>query len=372
MNHVFEMKGSFTNTDIIEIFSMILKSDHNNCSLELTIGEYSKKIVIRKNKIVFIYSNDPGETFYKYINNNSDLKESELEKAVSFGIENRSRLGKALVELDLINYEELWGFVSQHQETLLENILGSESGEYSLDYGFEELSENIELNIPIEKIILERIRNSGYSEYITRKFEIVNEIFIINKNYELPESIQPYEKHILDLCIKYRDMDKILNLSELKDGDTLKYIYYFHLVNILSTEKAPERVGNSKEDYLYSNISFSSYEEALKHYNIKFEMIYKILSKEIGPVAISILSNSLDDIRENLPVFLKGAEINKNGKLSDKKILKKVWYHDFENHSSEFVRGLEEILYAQIYSVKKNLGVDYENQILRWLKGIGN
>ncbi|MCK5222220.1 MAG: hypothetical protein KAR14_11620, partial [Candidatus Aminicenantes bacterium] len=66
------------------------------------------------------------------------------------------------------------------------------------------------------------------------------------------------------------------------------------------------------------------------------------------------------------------AEIDKNGRLIDKKILKKVWYHDFENHSSEFVRGLEELLYAQIFAVKKNLGIDYENQILRWLKGTGN
>ena len=195
---------------------------------------------------------------------------------------------------------------------------------------------------------------------------------ISNKNPELPADILPFEQHVLNLCIKLRNMDMILKESELKEKDTLKYIYYFYLIDVLSTEK-PSKIGeNLKEDYLSMNISFSSYEEALKHYNIKFEMIYKIISKEIGPVALSILSNSIDDIRDNLPVFLKGAEIDKNGKLIDKKILKKVWYHDYENHSSEFVRGLEELLYAQIFAVKKNLGIDYENQILRWLKGTGN
>lgn len=372
MNYVSEMNGSLSDTDIIEIFSMILKSDRNTCSLKLIIKGYSKEILIKKNKITFIYSDDPGDTFYKYIINNSDLEESDLKKADSSETENRSRLGKALVELGLIDYEQLWAFVREHQEMLLENIMGYVSGEYSLDYGSVEISENIELNISIEEIILERIRNREYNEYVKRKFEIVNEIFIKKTNHELPENLKPYEKHVLDLCIKYRDMNKILNKSELKEADTLRYIYYFRLINILSTEKVTEHAGNSKENYLSTNISFSSYEEALKHYNIKFEMIYKILSKEIGPVATSILSNSIDDIRDNLPVFLKGAEIDKNGKLLDKKILKKVWYHEFENHSSEFVRGLEELLYAQIFSVKKNLGIDYENQILKWLKGIGN
>jgi len=372
MDHVFEMKGVFNSSDIVEILSMILKSDKQECKLELTINDHSKKILIKNNKISFIYSNDLKENFYEYLKNNTGLEESDLDKAKASVFGNGSRLGKELVESDLITYEELWSYVENHQKLLLKNISESVSGEYNLDWGSVDISENIELNIPIESFLLEKIRNNEFADFIQVKFEIVNELFIINKNPELPADILPFEQHVLSLCLKLRDIDLILRASELKEADTLKYIYYFYLIDVLSTEKKPVPEIDLKEDYLSMNISFSSYEEALKHYNIKFEMIYKIVSKEIGPVALSILSNSIDDIRDNLPVFLKGAEIDKNGRLIEKKILKKVWYHDFENHSSEFVRGLEELLYAQIFAVKKNLGIDYENQILRWLKGTGN
>lgn len=188
----------------------------------------------------------------------------------------------------------------------------------------------------------------------------------------MPENIFPYEKHILKVCKKHRELDRIIEKSELMETDTLKYIYYYFLIDVISTEKTSVKKELGGREYNSISISFSSYEEALRHYNLKFEMIFKLLSKEIGPVALSILSNSIDDIRDNLPIFLKNAEIDKNGKLVEKKILKKVWYHDFENHASDFVRGLEELLYAQIYAVKKNLGIEYENQILKWLKGTGS
>ncbi len=372
MNHVSKMNGSFTDSDIVEVLSMILKSGHKECKLELTVDDHSKKIIIKNNKINFIYSDDLKGNLFEYLKKNTNLQESDLDKVKETALENGSRLGKELIMSDLISYDQLWNYVNNHQKLLLKNISGYVSGEYNVDWSSGEISENIELNIPIENFILEKIRNNEFADVIREKFEIVNELFIRNKNPELPSDILPFELHVLSLCIKLKDINMILKESELKEEDTLKYIYYFHLIDILSTEKPLKTGEELKDDYLSMNISFSSYEEALKHYNIKFEMIYKIVSKEIGPVALSILSNSIDDIRDNLPVFLKGAEIDKNGRLIDKKILKKVWYHDFESHSSEFVRGLEELLYAQIFAVKKNLGIDYENQILRWLKGTGN
>ena len=49
-----------------------------------------------------------------------------------------------------------------------------------------------------------------------------------------------------------------------------------------------------------------------------------------------------------------------------------MWYHDFDEHIGEFLRGLEEILYTEIYAVKKHLGVEYEQQVLKWISGIEN
>lgn len=372
MDKPADIKGRIPETRVVEVFSSIIKSGFKECNVIFLFNGFTKILKIKDNRIIFINSEDPGDTFYNFLASNSDLSESDLKEALSHSENSGARLGKSLCELDMISYVDLWKYVADHQNQILENICKIEAGEYSLYENTDDVIENIKLDIPLSKVILHLIRNSDFTEIINEKFEIINKIFIKERQPDLPDDIFRYEEHVLHLCIKYRDIDGILKKSELKESDTLKYIYYFYLIDVISTEKTGIVKGQQVKNYISVNISFSSYEEALKHYNIKFEMIYKILSKEIGPVALSILSNSIDDIRDNLPVFLKGAELDKNGKLMEKKILKKVWYHDYENHSSEFVRGLEELLYSQIFAVKKNLGIEYENQILKWLKGTGN
>jgi hypothetical protein len=100
-------------------------------------------------------------------------------------------------------------------------------------------------------------------------------------------------------------------------------------------------------------------------------MVYKVLSKEIGPIALSLLSRAIEDIMDNLPQYFRRIKLNPNGTINEE-LLKSVWYHDFDKYAGGFLRGLEEILYAEAYMVKKHLGVDQEQQVLKWLMRTGS
>ena len=118
--------------------------------------------------------------------------------------------------------------------------------------------------------------------------------------------------------------------------------------------------------------SFNSFEEALRYYNLKYEIIYKVMLKEIGPISLSLLLKAVEDIMENLPSYFQKIQLNPDGTINEELLLKSVWYHDFDQHIGDFLRGLEEILFTEIYAVKKHLGVDYEQQVLKWINGIGS
>ena len=97
-----------------------------------------------------------------------------------------------------------------------------------------------------------------------------------------------------------------------------------------------------------------------------------MLSKEIGPVAHSILSDAITAILESIPPCFQNLEIRRDGRIDEKSVMKSIWYENFDENSNEFLRGLEEILYAEIYAVKRHLGKDHEKLILQWIRESGN
>ncbi len=118
--------------------------------------------------------------------------------------------------------------------------------------------------------------------------------------------------------------------------------------------------------------TFTSFEETLQYYNARFEYIYRVLSKEIGPVAHSILFDAITAIMESIHPCFQNLEIRSDGRIDEKSIMKSVWYENFNENSNEFLRGLEEILYAEIYAVKRHLGKEQEKLILQWIRECGN
>lgn len=365
------MKGKIEEKGFAEIFSLILKSDYRHSSLLTVAGGTALKTRIDHKEIRFILSDSPADSFLQYLGETRSVGEKQAAQAAGLAKKEGIRLGKAMTRMGLVGYQEMWELVKDHQRSLFQKLCVTETGEYSIQEEPEESGESITIDIPLTEAILALMRTNPPRERISDKFELAEKVYIKERHPRYPAAILPHEIHIHRLCTRYRSIDEIVSHSELSEDDTLRYLYYYYLIDSIATEKG-EKPAKKYPEPAFGIISFNSYEEALTHYNIKFEMIFKILSKEIGPVALSIMSNSIDDIRDNLPVFLRHTQLDRGGRLMEKKILKKVWYHDYEHHSSEFVRGLEELLYAQIYAVRKNLGVDYENQILKWLKGTGN
>ena len=63
---------------------------------------------------------------------------------------------------------------------------------------------------------------------------------------------------------------------------------------------------------------------------------------------------------ESIPACFQSLEIRADGRIDEKSVMKSVWYENFADNSGEFLRGLEEILYAEIYAVKRHLGKEHE------------
>lgn len=373
------MTDFFPTEGLIEegvIFSLLHHLYKNSVSgvLVVTTEELEKRLVIEDRKIVFASSSLRSDSFSDYLLKHNVIDRSAFENASRYAANNNKRFGRSLIELGYLDYEKLWKWMPEHLKSIVFSIFRIQSGKYRILPDYEQEIENISLELDILGVLVEGVRLFRSVEFLENFFENIDNLYVRNPDIIGLMPLKPYEKHVFQLVKRESDLVEILRSSELMEFDTLRLLYLFLLVDAIST-----RPGESKdvpdsfpEEQVPAVSTFTSFEEALRYYNLKFELIYKTLSKEIGPIALSLLSRAIDDIMENLPPYFQKMHLASGGGIEEDTFIKTLWYHDFKKNIGGFLQGLEEILYTQMYVVRKHLGREYEQQVLKWLNGIDN
>lgn len=373
-------QGDLKEGDIYSILYYIYKNSIS-CTLVVNSGNVEKKMIIENRKIVFSSSNGKEDSLGDYLLKNNLIDKDIYHKTSQYMEKNNKRFGRALIELGYFNYEQLWTWVPNHLKAIVSSFFDIKSGTYGILTDAAKQTENIVLDMDILSVIVEGIRRFESKSFLEKKFADLEHLYITDSRNMTQLDLKPYEIHVFDLVRRGAQLKDILKRSELLEFDTLRLLYLFLILEIISpqknvkTKEKPE-ISPGKETWLESKginaSTFNSFEEALRYYNMKYEIIYKVMLKEIGPISLSLLLKAVEDIMENLPSYFQKIQLNPDGTINEELILKSVWYHDFDEHIGEFLRGLEEILYTEIYAVKKHLGVEYEQQVLKWINGTGN
>jgi hypothetical protein len=366
-----------------DIYSILFDIYKNSISGVLVIdaGNVEKKMFIESRKIVFAASNGKEDSLGNYLLKHNLIDKDIYHKTSRYMEKNNKRFGRALIELGYFNYEQLWTCIPNHLQAIVSSFFDIKSGTYRMETGFERQKENIVLDMGILSVIVEGMRRFDSRPFLEKKFADIEHLYVTDSRIMTHLDLKPYEIHVFDLVRRGPQVKDILKGSELLEFDTLRLLYLFLILEIISPQKnakAREKPGISPGKEAWPESSginagaFNSFKEALQHYNMKYEIIYKVMLKEIGPISLSLLLKAIEDIRENLPAYFQKIQLNPDGTINEESILKSAWYHDFDEHIGDFLRALEEIFYTEIYAVKKHLGVEYEQQVLKWINGIGN
>lgn len=337
--------------------------------------DYEKQLVVENRKIVFALSNQKEDAFGKYLLRHDIIDEKTYQKTSQYMETHGKRFGRALMELGHLSYDRIWTWVLDHLKVIVYSILDIQSGRYRLLPEHERDVENIVLDMDIIALIVEGMRGFKSQEFLEIHFKSIDHLYVGSAKILAHMDLKPYEQHVFDLVRRNSRLGDIIKNSELLEFDTLRLLYLFLVVEAISTEpkkQMDETEPSSLEEDVVGATTFTSFEEALRHYNMKYELIYKTLSKEIGPIALSILLKAIEDILENLPSYFQKIQLAPDGRIDEDTVLKLVWYQDFDRAIGDFLRGLEEILYTEVYAVKKHLGMEYEQQVLKWINRIGN
>ncbi len=377
MNEIKLFTGKINEEGIVKILFK-LHLDKLTGNLSIIQDEILFNIIIKNGIIIFVKSKSEANTLGNFLIKQNIITKTDSDKAFEFSNKNNKRFGRSLLELGLIDNDGLWKNVKEHLIETLLSLFIHNTGNYEFfsNSNFDE--ENITLNLNIPQLLVEGSRLRTNNGLIDEKLAATEDIYPQDYTYIEKLNLKPYEYHILNLIEKESKLSKILEKSELLRFDTLKLIDLFLTMDIITNNKEksieslnakksePKKIINENEK-ISGTASFKSFAEALKYYNNKYELIYKVFSKEIGPISLSILQKSISDVSDNLPVYLRKIKWNSNGTIQEASLLKSMYHKDFHENIKVFLTGLEEILYAGIYTIRKNISPEKEQTILKWI-----
>lgn len=373
INNTVAASGSIRGVELLPLYFSLYR-EKLTCTLIITSDRFERRIYIVDGKFIFASSNAVDDSLGCFLMRNSTIDEETYQKTSRYMKEKKVRFGRALLEMKHIDYDQLWFSVKNHMREIIFRTLQISRVDYRIVQDQYEIEENITLDTEIPEILADSMRLvENQQDFLNSFFEDISNLYIRDNAMAEKISLREYELHVLALVKRGSDLNKLFEQCELLKNDTVKILYLFMALGIVSTdnshyeEAVPEDEPEDEAGVTPSSTSFKSFEEALNYYNRKYEMVFKSLTKEIGPIAYSIISRALDEVTETLPGTLKKVTLCYDGRIEEEPILKAVWYHDFDKHIVEFVRGLEELLYAELFAIKKHLGPDYEQQILRWI-----
>jgi len=366
MNSHLPISGHLSEFDFAAILAQMSHQALDG-QLKIATARFTKTLWLEHGRIVFAQSSLGEDSLGKFLLQRGVIDESLYEKSRRRMQKNKTRHGRALLEIGALTPELLWTEVAAHLRAIVFSLFTLRTGKYDIGPLPANESENIVLDVPVPEVILEGIRAIEDQDFIEGRFAENMVLYPAPADCPFPVALKPFEFHVLALVADDTPLAAVIQKSELLRFDTLKIIYSLLRLGMVSDRKHSTRQPTPNAMHRPPT-TFISFEETLQYYNARFEYIYRVLSKEIGPVAHSILFDAITAIMESIHPCFQSLEIRGDGRIDEKSVMKSIWYENFNENSGEFLKGLEEILYAEIYAVKRHLGKDHEKMILQWIR----
>jgi len=178
-------------------------------------------------------------------------------------------------------------------------------------------------------------------------------------------NLLPPEIYLWNLLQTPRSFSWLLEQSWLGPTETKKIILALSCLKLVDFNQNFAPLENNGRP------GFIDLGKSLAIFNEKCCFIYKYVAKQLGPVAFNLVEKCYREVQEYLdPIFLN-LEIKADGSFEPRAMLKFSLNELASEEKKALLRGFDEILTAELLLVKKNLGNQHEEILVKSLERVG-
>jgi Domain of unknown function (DUF4388) len=330
--------------------------------------------------------NEDGQALFYFINGDMALAEGtfspegllkkllstraltavQAEDCAGYAREKGISYPRALIERCQMAPSRVWEALAEFWMEEVFAVFDWTAADVSFDPGAAVSDAQVYGLVPTPAIVLRGIRRMKKADLIESSIPAETATLrLLSPPYAEHLHLAPYEKHVLGLLRVGPRLSELYARSQVGKQETQKAVFAFLILGLAGLSPAPNAVKPTPE------LTSTGLEKIWSDFNDKCSYIYRYISKEIGPVGLSVLEKSLEDIRGRLAPPFQGLELRADGRVEFSPFPLMSLTLFTEESRKQFIRVLNEILAAEVLAVKKSLGNAHEAGVVKSLERIG-
>jgi hypothetical protein len=290
----------------------------------------------------------------------------QAEECAGYARQSALSLPRALIEREVLAPGRVWELLT---EAWLEECLPLfdwPQGKFVFEPAAEVPAARLFLTVSTLEFILRGIRRmKNYGQIETLLPPEAESVKVLTPAYAGLIPLSPPERHILGLLQESPRLFELYSQSQVGKRETQRIVLALLSLGLAGFPQSPSRLKSPAE------ISSTGLEKIWTDFNDKCSYIFRYISKEIGPVALSVLEKALEEVRSRLAAPLQSLELRADGRVEFKPFpLMTLNLFNAESRQN-FIRVLNEILVAEVLAVKKTLGDAHEAAVVKGLEKVG-
>lgn len=274
---------------------------------------------------------------------------------------------RALIEISLFTPSRLWTLLEAYAREEALALLELQGPEREFHVRGGPPSRVYVADIDIPGLILESARRMSDEALVDGSLPLEAEI-VLRMPPGTAEGVRlgPAERYLLDLLEPPKTLAEVLRSSDLGESETRRLLFAFLCLGLAGPAGTKPKTAR-----LPADLALSGTDKLLQAFNLRSSFVLKFLTKELGPVALSVIQKAVEEVRGTLDPSLQTAELLPDGRFEPRASFRVTANIAGDESRRSLLRSMDEILMAEVLAVERTLGRARQSALIRQLERIG-